>query len=166
MVSTKGMPRLAIIAISLVIIVPAAVFASQVRIFAGARFDAKTWAKVQKTDVKTLSKDRNLDAGIGRLVELHFQFRSKELRHLKPNWFQGLVWQASPEGRRGFVSVPVMIANTDLKAFEAFTTDHLAKGDLKVYGQVLYDFGINYVFVRVIGTNTFMDADGNTNVTW
>ena len=143
-----------------------AAFAGQVRIFAGARFDANTWAKLQKADVKTLSKDRNLDAHVGQLVELHFQFRSKELRQLKPNWYQASVWQASPQGRRGFVSVPVMIANTDLKAFENFTTDHRATGDLRIYGQVLYDFGINYLFVRVIGTNSFVDADGKTNVTW
>jgi len=142
------------------------VHAAQVRIFSGARFDSKTWAKLQKLDVKTLSKDRALDAHVGQLIELHFQFRSKELRHLKPNWYQALIWQAAPEGRRGFVSVPVLIANTDLKAFEAFTTDHRAAADLKIYGQVLYDFGINYVFVRVIGTNTFVDASGTTNVTW
>ncbi|HST29235.1 MAG TPA: hypothetical protein VLK27_00165 [Chthoniobacterales bacterium] len=141
-------------------------FAAQVKIFAGARFDSKAWAKLQKVDVKTLSKGRTLDAHVGQLVELHFQFRSKELRHIKPNWYQASVWQAAPEEKRGFVSVPVMIANTDLKAFEAFTTDHRTTTDLKVYGQVLYDFGINYTFVRVIGTNTFVDGDGYANVTW
>jgi hypothetical protein len=140
--------------------------AAQVRIFAGARFDSKTWARLQKFDAKELGKDRNLDAHVGQLVELHFQFRSKELRHLKPNWYQASVWQASPEGKRGFVSVPVMIANTDLKAFEGFTTDYRATADLKIYGQVLYDFWINFVFVRVIGINTFVDGDGYTNVTW
>jgi hypothetical protein len=149
-----------------VILFVAGAHAAQVRIFSGARFDAKAWAGLQKFDVKTLSKNRTLDANVGRLVELHFQFRSKELRHLKPNWYQASVWQASPEQRRGFVSVPVMIANTDLKAFESFTTDHQATTDLKLYGQVLYDFGINYVFIRVIGTNTFVDGGGNTNVTW
>jgi hypothetical protein len=140
--------------------------ASQVRIFAGARFDSKAWAKLQRFDVKTLGKDRTLDAHVGQLVELHFQFRSKEVRHIKPNWYQASVWQAAPEGRRGFVSVPVMIANTDINAFNGFTTDHRAAADLKIYGKVLYDFGINYVFVRVIGTNTFVDGDGYTNVTW
>ena len=140
--------------------------AAQVRIFAGARFDSKTWARLQKFDVKELGKDRNLDAHVGQLVELHFQFHSKELRHLKPNWYQASVWQASPEGKRGFVGVPVMIANTDLKAFTAFTTDYRATVDLKIYGQVLYDFWINFVFVRVIGVNTFVDGDGYTNVTW
>jgi hypothetical protein len=141
-------------------------FAGQVRIFSGARFDPKVWTKLTKLDVKTLSKDRGLESHVGQLVELHFQFRSKELRHIKPNWYQASVWQAAPEERRGFVSVPVMIANTDLKAFEAFTTDHGQTTDLKIFGQVLYDFGMNYVFVRVIGTNSFVDGDGYTNVTW
>lgn len=141
-------------------------FAGQVKIFAGARFDSKEWAKLQKLDVRTLSKERALEANVGRLVELHFQFRSKELRHLKPNWYQASVWQTAPEERRGFVSVPVMIASSDLNSFLTFTTDHRAAADLKVYGQVLYDFGINFTFVRLIGTNTFIDSDGYTNVTW
>ena len=141
-------------------------FAGQVRIFAGARFDAKTWAKLQTFDVKTLSKERALEAHVGQLVELHFQFRSKEVRHLKPSWYQSSLWQAAPEGKRGFVSVPVMIANADLKAFNAFTTDSRATADLKVYGQVLYDFGINYLFLRVMGTTKFVDSGGYTNVTW
>ena len=152
--------------LSLAFVAACGVQAGQVRIFAGARFDSKTWAELQKFDVKTLGQGRMLDGNVGRLVELHFHFRSKELRHLKPNWYQASLWQASPQGRRGFISVPVMIANTDLKAFETFTTDHLATADIKVYGQVLYDFGINYTFVRVIGVNTFVDGDGFTNVTW
>jgi hypothetical protein len=146
--------------------IPLGAYAGQVRIFAGARFDSKTWARLQKFEVKELGKGRNLDAHVGQLVELHFQFRSKEVRHLKPNWYQASVWQAAPAEKRGFVSVPVMIANTDLKAFDAFTTDYRATADLKIYGQVLYDFGINYTFIRVIGTNTFVDGDGHTNITW
>jgi len=148
--------------VALITAMPA--FAGQVRIFAGARFDSKAWAKLQRFDVRTL--ERALDANVGRLVELHFQFRSTELRHLKPNWYQASLWQAAPEGRRGFVSVPVMISAADLNSFMAFTTDHRATADLKIYGQVLYDFGINYTFVRVIGTNTFVDSEGWINVTW
>lgn len=144
----------------------AGAYAGKVRLFPGARFDSKAWTKLQTVDVKTLSKDKALDAHVGQLVELHFQFRSKEVRHLKPNWYQASVWQTAPEGRRGFVSVPVMVANTDLNAFKAFTTDPRATSDLKVYGQVLYDFSINYVFVRVIGTEAVGDSDGYTNVTW
>ena len=143
-----------------------ALFGGQVRIFAGARFDPKTWAKLERIDVKALSKERALESHVGQVVELHFQFRSKELRHLKPNWWQASVWQVARDRHRGFVSVPVMIANTDLKAFDNFTTDHRQTADLKIYGQVLYDFGMNYTFVRIIGTNTFVDGDGYTNVMW
>jgi hypothetical protein len=155
-----------IVLASLFLLIAPGIFADQVRIFSGARFDSKAWATLQKFDVRTLSKNRMLDAHAGQLVELHFQFRSKEVRHLKPNWYQTQVWQAAPEGKRGFVSVPVMIANTDLKAFNAFTTDYRSTADLKIYGQVLYNFGINYTFIRVIGTNTFGGGDGYTNVIW
>ena len=141
-------------------------FAGQVKLFPGARFDPKAWAKLERFEVRTLSKNRTLDAHVGWLVELHFQFRSKEIRHFKPNWYQASVWQAAPEGKRGFVSVPVMIANADVKAFAAFTTDPQSTADLKLYGQVLDDFSNNYVFIRAIGTNTFVDSDGYTNVTW
>jgi len=155
-----------ILVASLLCAVAAASFAGQVKLFPGARFDPKAWAKLERFEVRTLSKNRTLDAHVGRLVELHFQFRSQEIRHFEPNWYQASVWQAAPEGKRGFVSVPVMIANADVKAFAAFTTDLQSTADLKLYGQVLDDLSINYVFVRVIGTNTFVDSDGYTNITW
>ena len=144
----------------------ASVDAGQVKLFAGARFDPNTWARLQTFDVRTLSKDKALDAHVGQLVEVHFQFRSKDVRHLKPNWYQASVWQIAPEERRGFVSVPVMIANIDVNAFKLFTTDPHATSDLKLYGQVLYDFSLNFVFIRVIGTGTIVDSAGYTNVTW
>ena len=140
--------------------------AGQVKLFGGARFDPKTWAKVQKFDVKTLSKERALAAHVGQLVEVHFKFRSKDVRHFKPNWYQSALWQRAPEGRRGFVSVPVLIATSDVNAFKAFTTDPGATADLKVYGQVLEDLSNDYVFVHVLGTTTVVDSDGYTNVTW
>src|SRR5436853_3959672 len=140
----------AVVAALLILTGVAGAYAGKVKVFAGARFDPKTWAKLQSFDVRTLSKDKALDAHVGQLVELHFNFRAKDVRHLKPNWYQASVWQTAPEGRRGFVSVPIMIANTDVNAFKAVTTDPRATSDLKVHGQVLYDLSINYVFVRVI----------------
>jgi hypothetical protein len=156
----------AVIALTLSAVVAMHSFADDVKMFADARFGVKTWAKLESFDVRTLSKNRAFEGHVGRLVELRFQFRSKEIRHLKPNWYQSAVWQAAPEGKRGFVSVPVMIAEPDVKAFAAFTTDPRATADLKVYGQVLEDLSIDYVFVCAIGTNTFVDSDGYTNVTW
>ena len=75
----------------------AGVYAGKVKLFAGARFDPNTWGKLQTFDVRTLSKDKALDAHVGQLVELHFQFRSKDVRHLKSNWYQASVWQTAPE---------------------------------------------------------------------
>jgi hypothetical protein len=134
--------------------------------FAGARFDAKTWLTMQKFDVRTLSHNQALQMQIGRLVEIHFHFRSKDVRHLKPNWFQSALWQTSPEDRRGFVSVPVMVAKGDVEAFKAFTADPQAARDLKVYGRVLHDLETNYVFVKLLGTSTFVDQAENVNVSW
>lgn len=139
-------------------------FAGDVKVFAGARFDAKTWGTLQTYDVRTLSK--NPEAHLGQLIELHFQFRSKDVRHLKPNWYQASVWQMDPQGRRGFTSVPVMVAAGDVAAFKVFPTDSRSTADLKVYGQVLHDFQANYIFVRLAGTSTFVDQDEFTNVSW
>src|SRR5436305_11630702 len=46
-----------------------ALFGGQVRIFAGARFDPKTWAKLERIDVKALSKERALESHVGQVVE-------------------------------------------------------------------------------------------------
>src|ERR1044071_3800088 len=144
----------AVIALTLSAVVAMHSFAGDVKMFADARFGVKTWAKLESFDVRTLSKNRAFEGHVGRLVELRFQFRSKEIRHLKPNWYQSAVWQAAPEGKRGLVSVRGMSAEADVRAFAAFTTGPRATADLKVYGQVLEDLSIDYVFVRAIGTNT------------
>src|SRR5438045_7679484 len=120
-----------ILVASLLCTVAAASFAGQVKMFAGARFDSKSWAKLERFDVRTLSKNTTLNAHVGRLVELHFQFRSKDIRHLKPNWYQSALWQTAPKGKSGFVSVPVMIAKRDVRAFAALTTDPQSTADLK-----------------------------------
>src|SRR5689334_20466444 len=129
--------RNALLVLSLAVTV-SVVRAGDVKLFAGARFDEKTWAKVQTFQVKNLAQ--NIETHVGKLVEIHFQFRSKDIRHLKPNWHQSEVWQTAPEQKRGFVSVPVMIAAGDVSAFKQITTDSRDKADAKAYGQVLYDF--------------------------
>jgi hypothetical protein len=155
-----------IVIVLLLCAVGAVGFAGGVKLFPGAQFDPKIWTTLERFDVRTLSKESALAAHVGRLVEVRFQFRSRDIRHLKPNWYQSAIWQSAPEGKRGFVSVPVMIAAADVKAFAAFTTDPHSTAELKIYGQVLDDFSSNYVFVRVIGTNTVVDSHGYTNVTW
>ena len=60
------------------------------------RIDAKTWAGVQTYDVRTES--RNLKSYTGQLVALRFNFRGKDIHHLKPNWYESSIWQAGPVG--------------------------------------------------------------------
>ncbi len=147
-------------------VIASTAFGAEVRIFSGARFEAKTWSTMQKFDVRTLSREQALRLHVGKLVEIHFHFRSKDVRHLRPNWFQSALWEKSSEDRRGFVSVPVMVAKGDVEAFKNFTADPQATSDLKVYGIVLHDLATNYVFVKLLGTTTFVDTDDYVNVSW
>jgi hypothetical protein len=130
--------------------------------FAAARFDAKTWHKVQSYDVKTLSK--NLADHTGQLVEIHFQFRGKDIHHMKPNWYEGSIWQTGGEGKKGFANVRVMVAKKDLPAFKSLPIS--AGADMTVYGKVLRDSDANFMFVRLIGRNTIVDPAGNVTVSW
>ena len=131
--------------------------------FAGMRFDAKTWHNVQAFDVRTLSK--NLDAHVGQLVEVRFSFRGKDIRHLKPNWFESSIWQPDPQGRKGFSDVRIMVAKQDLKAFKSLPTS-AAGGEISVYGKVLRDSDANFLFVRLLGRSLTTDTAGNVTVSW
>ena len=147
------------ISVGILILLLAAIPAS-----AGRRFDARTWRRFQTHDVRTLS--RNLDSRVGQLVEVHFTFRGKDIRHLKPNWYEGSIWQPDPQGRKGFSNVRVMISKSDLRAFESLPTDAASGSEINVYGKVLWDTDNKFAFVLLIGRNTVVDPAGNANVTW
>lgn len=139
-------------------------FSAAVRVFADANFDEKAWRALQRYDVRTLSK--NFESHVGQLVEVHFNFRGKDIHHLKPNWYESSIWQPDPQGRKGFSSVRVMVAKGDLKAFKSLPTDSASPTDITVYGKVRRDAEANFVFVRLIGRNTIIDPAGNVNVSW
>src|SRR5690349_17664289 len=84
---------------------------------AETRIDAKDWRNVQTTDVRTLNE--NLKSHTRELVALKFNFRSKDIHHLKPNWYQSAIWQRDPEGKKRSVDVRIMIAKKDLPAFKS-----------------------------------------------
>ena len=65
---------------------------------AGVRYDAKIWRAVQTYDLVTLSK--NLDAHMRELVGVKCNFRGKDIRHMKPNWYESSIW-APNGGERG-----------------------------------------------------------------
>jgi hypothetical protein len=131
---------------------------------AGARFDAKTWQALQAYDVRALSK--NFRAHVGELVAMKFNFRGKDIHHLKPNWYEGSVWQPDPQGKKGFSDVRVMVSKKDSPAFKSITTDSTSSTEITIYGRVLLDSESNFAFVQVLGRNAAVDPSGNVNVSW
>jgi hypothetical protein len=131
---------------------------------AGTPVDGKTWAKVQTYDVRTLAPQ--MDGHLHELVAVKFNFRGKDIHHLKPNWYESSVWQPDPKGRKGFTDVRVMIAQKDLNAFKSITADSTSGEELTVYGKVLRDFDAHFLFVQVIGRKATTDGKGNTTISW
>lgn len=130
----------------------------------GTRIDAQTWSKVQIYDVRTLSPA--MATHVRELMAVKFTFRGKDIHHLKPNWYEGSVWQPDPKGRKGFSDVRVMIAKKDLEAFKTITTDSSAGAEMTVYGRVLRDFDANFLFVQLLGRNSVVDPSGNATISW
>ena len=100
------------------------------------------------------------------LVAVKFNFRGKDIHHLKPNWYESSIWQPDPKGKKGFTDVRVMVAKKDLEAFKSITTDSSSGEEITVYGRVLRDFDANFMFVQVMGRKATTDADGGATVSW
>ncbi len=133
--------------------------------FAGVRYDANTWHGVQTFDVRVLSKD--LASHNRQLVAVKFNFRGKDIRHLKPNWYQGSIWQPDPDKKGRFADVRVMVAKADLAAFKSFPTEGaLSAPELTLYGRVERDVEANFLFIRLVGRSATVDASGNATVSW
>jgi hypothetical protein len=130
---------------------------------AAVLYDAKTWRAVQTYDVTTLSK--NLESHVRELVALKCNFRGKDVRHTKPNWYQSSVWQPIAGQSGKFAHVPVMVAKPDLAAFKSLPTDS-SGAEITLYGRVEYDVAARYYFVRLAGRNASTDSGGNATVTW
>jgi hypothetical protein len=136
-----------------------------VNAFAGVRYDANTWRGVQTFDVRALSKD--LASHNRQLVAVKFNFRGKDIRHLKPNWYQGSIWQPDPDKKGRFTNVRVMVAKADLAAFKSFPTEGaLSAPELTLYGRVERDVEANFLFIRLVGRSATVDANGNATVSW
>jgi hypothetical protein len=130
---------------------------------ASTRIPAKMWHGVQTYDVRALSE--NLRSHTRELVAVKFNFRGKDIHHLKPNWYNSSIWQRDPTGKRPS-DVRVMIARKDLPAFKSITTDAASSAEITVYGRVLWDSENNFTFVQLIGRNATADGSGNTIVSW
>lgn len=137
---------------------------SALPVTASVRLDAKIWNTLKTYDVRTLSK--NFDSHVGELAAIKFNFRGKDIHHLKPNWYEGSLWQPDPKGKKGFSNVRIMVSKKDLDAFKSITTDSTSGAEVTVYGRVLRDADANFVFVRLLGRNSVVDPSGNAVVSW
>jgi len=101
-------------------------------------------------DVVTLSRD--LDKHMGELIAVRCNFRGKDIRHLKPNWYESSIWQPDPEKKGKFANVRVMIAKKDLDAFKSMPT--ATSGDaIIVHGRVEHDVEAHFSFLRLVSRN-------------
>ena len=121
------------------------------------------WKSVETLNVAELKK--SMDGRVRQTIGVRFNFRGKDIRHMKPNWYQGSLWQPNPNGK-GFVDVQVLVAKKDLPAFKAITTDAQSSEVITVYGEVLRDFERKFLFVQLFGRNAAVDAGDNATVTW
>jgi hypothetical protein len=91
---------------------------------------------------------------MGELVAVLCHSRGKDIHHLKPNWYEGSIWQPEPEKRGKFANVRVMIAKKDLEAFKSIPT--AAFGDaIILQGRVEHDVEAHFSFLRLVSRNAF-----------
>jgi hypothetical protein len=89
-------------------------------------------------------------------------FRGKDIRHMKPNWYESSIWQKSPSGK-GFVDIRVMVAKKDLPAFKSMTEP--GGSDMVLHGGTERDVEANFLFVRLLGRTANADSSGNATTT-
>ncbi len=132
--------------------------------FCDLKIDGPQWRLTEKFDPPTLSK--TLGDHVGQLIGVQFNFRGKNIHHIKPNWYEGSLWQPDSQARKGFSNVRVMVAKKDLPAFQSITTNSTSSAPLLVYGRVAKDADNNFYFVRVLGRKAKVDSSGNANLAW
>lgn len=130
---------------------------------AGTRIDAKIWSSLQTYDLRTLRE--NLKSHTREFVAVKFNFRSKDIHHLKPNWYESSIWQRDPEGKRPS-DVRVMVSKKDLAGFKSITTDAASSAEVTAYGRVLWDSENNFFFIQLFGRNAAVDSSGHAIVSW
>lgn len=139
-------------------------FVSILSCSAGQRLSAAAWDKVQFYSVAELERVKDLK--INQVVAIRFRNRSDQLRHLKPNWYQAALWQPETGARRGYASIPVMVAKQDVSEFKKLPSDFHNTITLVIYGRVLREPASRYTFVRLYGTDVTLDDAGNATIDW
>jgi hypothetical protein len=140
-----------------------ACFATQ-SAFCDQKIEAASWQKMEKFDPTALSK--TLGDHVGQLVAVQFNFRGKDIRHIKPNWYAGSIWQPDLTAKKKFSNVRVLVAKKDIPAFKSITANATSRARLTVYGRVERDADNNFFFVRAWGCKAAIDSSGDATVTW
>lgn len=131
---------------------------------ASQRFEAAAWKNVQTYDVPTLFKQ---EASLtNRIVAVRFHYRSEKLRHTEPNWYEASIWQHDPNAKKGYSALRVMVAKSDVPAFQTITSDFHSMKETTVYARVEKDPDHNVIYLRLLGRKVVLDSAGNATVNW
>jgi hypothetical protein len=123
------------------------------------------WRRVKVYEMPDLQK---LDPPpLGKIVGVKFNYRHTDISQPHAYWYLGSIWRVirDPE-KADFMHVNVMVAEADLPAFKAITTDPHSQRSYVVYGEVLYYRESTFSFIRLIGTKGKRDRSGNVTVSW
>jgi hypothetical protein len=132
--------------------------------FAGQRIDAAAWKNVQTYDVPTLLKQEA--SLLGKIVAVHFQYRSAKLRHSYPRIYEGAIWQRDSSSKNGYSGLQVMVLKENVEAFETITSDSNSTAEITVYALVEKHPDANAARLRLLGRNVTKDAAGNVTIDW
>jgi hypothetical protein len=132
--------------------------------FGHQKIDAQNWRKIGKFDPTILSA--TLGNHAGKIIAVRFNFRGKDIHHIKSNWYEGSIWQPDEKARKGFSNIRVVFAKNDLLAFQSITTDSTSPKRLTVYGRVEYDADSSFPYLRLFGPKATIDSAGNATVRW
>ncbi len=139
-----------------------AFFGSQIA-FCAEKLDAITWHSLQVYDVSSLKKIEELQ--VGKIVGVRCHFRSKRIKHIKPSWYEALLWGYNAQNRRTpFSYIRVKVARKDLPAFESLPSDLSPGPPLTIYGEMQKDE--ESAFVRLMGRRVNRAPDGSATISW
>jgi len=130
-----------------------------------AQLDRATWRQVKVYQLRELE---SLDPPpVGKVVGVKFDYRHERIRQLKPNWYQGSLWQVDwGQGQARFRHVTVLVAADALSAFQALPAEVRSRKPSIAYGQVLLDADAGFPFLRLLGTKVRQEKAGSVRLSW
>lgn len=129
------------------------------------RLSSDAFARVSTYDVVQLDQLDRIPEN--QLIGIRFNYRHERIRKLKPNWYQGSLWQYAPGEKRKFAYVQVMIPQKALAQFKALPAKFDAGTEHVAYGEVRRDTeATKWRFIRLFGTKAERDPAGKVTIGW